>query len=245
MNLMNAIREEPLKYLPEVSLMALWMFHQGYAFRYYMEGHSLEDDIDHQEFDSWIRARFGVGRSYFNIIAVVRSFAASDAEAFHDYFALRDEFLETTDAHEKPAKKTLAEERVNQVDLLKKIRERPPLYLGTTSFRNCYFFLMGEERAYADLGLPFGDDRKIFSEFKNWVETHKNKAGRQRPWYVIVSYYGTGCDCGNTVTGAFTLFYRWLDEFATAYGQPNLFRVSKSWWEHKLPPPHVHWASWP
>jgi hypothetical protein len=242
---MNAIREEPLKYLPEVSLMALWMFRQGYVFRYYMEGHSLEDDVDDQAFDSWIRARFGVSRAFFNNISIVRSFAANDAEAFHDYFALRDEFLRTANTHEKPAKKPPTVERMNQIDLLKKIRERPALYLGTASFRSCSWFLMGEERAYSDLGLPVGEDRKIFSEFKEWVEQIKNNAGRPRPWHVIVSYYGTGCDCGNTVTGAFTLFYRWLDKFAATRGQPSLFKVAENWWECKPKHPNVNWPSWP
>jgi hypothetical protein len=128
--------------------------------------------------------------------------------------------------------------------LLKKIRERPPLYLGTTSFRSCQLFLMGEERAYSDLALPQGDDRRIFSEFKNWVEKHKNEAGCLRPWHVIVSYYGVGCDCGHTETGAFTLFYRWLDEFAATRSQSGLFQVPKSWWNRK-PRADANLPSWP
>ena len=154
------------------------MFHQGYAFRFYMEGHSLEDDIDHQEFDSWIRARFGVSRSYFNIISVVRSFAASDAEAFHDFFALRDEFLRTVNGYKKPAPALLAIERLNLIDLLKKIRERPPLYLGSASFRRCNLLLMGDEHAYSDLSLPLSDDRKIFSETIQESAAAENLLGR-------------------------------------------------------------------
>ena len=240
---MNDIREDPLKYLPEVSLTVLRMFYMGYIFRYYKEGHSLEDDVDHQAFDSWIRARFGVSRSYFNVFSIVRSFAANDADAFHDFFALRDEFLRTADTHTKsdPIRWTI--EQVSMIDLLKKIRERPPLYLGTPSFRNCHLFLVGEERAYSDLSLPLGDDRKIFSEFKRWVEQDKNEAGRRRPWDVIVSYYGIG-DCGHTVNGAFTLFYSWLDEFAATRGQPNLFKVAENWWERKSRS-DVSSPSWP
>jgi hypothetical protein len=241
---MNAIREEPLKYLPEVSLTVLWMFYMGYIFRYYKEGHSLEDDVDHQAFDCWLRARFGVSKSYFNIFAIVQSFASNDAKAFDDFFALRDEFLRTADTHKRSDSIHWPIEQVTLIDLLKKIRERPPLYFGSASFRSCNWFLMGEERAYSDLSLPLGDDRKIFSEFKRWVEQHKNEAGLPRSWHVIVSYYGIGGDCGHTVNGAFTLFYRWLDEFAATRGEPGLFKVAENWWERKSRP-DASSPSWP
>ncbi|HEY3767075.1 MAG TPA: hypothetical protein VGN44_00235 [Candidatus Angelobacter sp.] len=245
MHLFDAIRKDPLNYLPEVSLTALDFFYQGYSFRYYTEGHSLEDNFDHQEFDSWIRARFGVSRSYFDIFSIIGSFAANDTEAFHDYFTLRDEFLQTANISERGEMLQWHAEPTNLIDLLKKIRERPALYVGTVSFRKCYLFLTGENRAYSDLGLPIGDDRKIFAEFKDWVEQQKNKASRPRPWHVMVSYYGTGCDCGNIESGAFTLFYRWLDEFATIHGQTNLLQVPKSWWKPKELHPHARRPSWP
>jgi hypothetical protein len=85
MHLFDAIRKDPLNYLPEVSLMGLYMFYSGYSFRYHVEGYFLEDNVNHQAFDSWIRARFGVGRNYFNIFSIVRSFAANDGEAFHNF----------------------------------------------------------------------------------------------------------------------------------------------------------------
>jgi hypothetical protein len=225
LNLLNTIRKNPLQYLPEISLTAFRKFHTGYWLRCSLEGRRLEDDVDNQEFDLCVRRRFGVDRAYFNLMTIIGSFAANDAEAFHDYFSLRDEFLSTAPSEVNATQTLIAIEHLNLVQLLKKIRERPPLYLGDTCFRSLYLTLMGDERAFLDLGLPQGDDRRIFSEFKSWVEREKNEAGRPRPWHVIISYYGIGGDCGHTKLGALTLSYEWLDEFASEIGQPDLFQV--------------------
>jgi len=235
LNILNAIRQTPLNYLPEVSLTALELFESGYRHRCRQQGHSVEDDLggNWRQFDAWIRERFGVGPSHFHVISIVRSFSANDYEAFHNYFSLRDEFLKLYPAQSEAPNPALSVKCSNLIELLQSIRERPAMYVGIISFRRCCLYLMGDERAYKDLGLTLGEDRHIFSDFKLWVQEKKNKAYLPRPWYAIISYYGTGGDCGHTNTGAFALFYDWLDEFASEIGKPELFQVAESWWQRQ------------
>jgi hypothetical protein len=239
MNLANAIRKQPLKYLPEISLSALHFFQSGYWLRCQFEDCSFDDDLNDlsREFDTWIRSRFGLGNSTaFNVYTIIASYSANDFEAFHDYFALRDEFLSSASKPVATRKPPVNAERVTLVQLLKKIRERPPLYLGDTSFRKCYLLLMGDERAYSDMGLAPGEDRKLFAEFKNWVQKEKNKAVRPRSWHAIISIYGSQGDCGHVKHGAFSLFYEWLDEFSSSIGRPELFQAPVNWWQRKRSP---------
>jgi hypothetical protein len=241
--LLSEIRKEPLHFMPEVSLTALLHFWQGYSARCRLENRPTEDILEGhgQEFDAWVRERFGVSRSYFNVFSVIESFAANGSEAFETFWTMRNEFLSGCTSPEEVVPVTKPEKHLNLLELIRAIRERPGLYLGRCSFRHFYLHIMGDERAWLDCGLAQGEDRRIFSDFKGWVEKKKNQAGHPRLWYNIISYYGVGCDCGYTKDGAFTLLYRWLDEFASEIGQPDLFKVESDWRRDKSSSRLEHW----
>jgi hypothetical protein len=89
---------------------------------------------------------------------------------------------------------------------------------------------MGDERGYYDLRLPSEDGRLLFRDFMKWIETTRNQAGLSRPWFKVIEFWSGGIDCGHTRSGAFSLFFRWLDEYVKLIGKEGLFSVPREMW---------------
>jgi len=227
MSLADEIRKDPLQYLPEKSLMDFWVFRQGYAMRYAMECHLRDDDFGGSlwEFEFWLRNKYGIERDSCSVYRIINSFSRNDVEALENFFALRDEFLQTVEEDSQDNRQEVHFERHDLIHILKGVRERPAMYFGNTHFRNFYLMMLGDERAFSDLGLAPGNDRKLWAEFKNWVEKTENNAQISRPWHKIVSYWGGSGE------SALELFYKWLDRFAATIGQPELFQVPLTFWQ--------------
>jgi hypothetical protein len=147
-------------------------------------------------------------------------------DAFYKYFSLLDEFLPMGRTHGHP--ESPATKRKSFAEIVKAIRERPGMYLGSPTFFGCHSYLSGDERAYLDLQLPVDETRAVFYGFKRWVETEKNRA-LPRPWFKVITFWSMGLDCGHARSGAFSRFYDWLDEYTERVGQRELFRVPVEW----------------
>lgn len=195
--------------------------------RYAMECHLRDDGFGGhlREFEFWLRDKFGIKQDGWNIDRIIDSFSSSNAEAFENFFSLRDEFLQTAEAESQSGPWEAHYEHRDLIHMLKSVRERPAMYFGNTHFRNFYLMMLGDERAFTDLGLIPGNDREIWMEFKNWVEKTQNDAHIRRPWHKIISYWGGSGE------SALELFYKWLDEFAASIGQPELFQVPQTFWQ--------------
>jgi len=180
--------------------------------------------FDRRAFTGWLARRFEVHQAKaLNDVDIVCSFTSNEVDAFYRYFDLLEEFLKLKDIDNHSIVPKLESKTLAQI--VKEIRERPAIYLGAAAFRPCYSYLIGDESACKDLQLPINEDRVIFENFKVWVETKKNQA-QPRPWYKIISFWSGGLDCGHTSNGAFTIFYKWLDEYASEIGQPRLFSIT-------------------
>jgi hypothetical protein len=191
-----------------------------------MEGKPHDWQFDRKEFWEWLASRFQLrGADSIGDTTIVSSFSASDVDASYSYFALLDEFLRLVPPRSQPD--NLASKRMNFVETLRTIRERPAMYLGGPTFFGCCSYLMGDELAYRELQLPLDESRVVFDGFKQWVETEKNRA-LPRPWFKVISFRSMG-DCGHTKSGAFSLFYEWLDQYASEMGEPEVFRASTDW----------------
>ena len=221
--LSGRIRNAPLSYLPEQSLALLWYFRQGFDLRYAMEGKSYQwsDDNHRRSFAQWVRKRFGAttGRalSHFPLIC---SFSSNDVEALSNYFALLEEFCNEDSLHFQSE----LDRKVKKLDfaeLLIAARANPQIYAVDGNFFGYCAFLMGEQRAHENLQLPSDSGRTMFDEFKRWIEEKENRA-LPRPWYKVIAFWSGGYQVGPD--GAFSLFYKWLDEYAAENGMPNLFR---------------------
>ena len=195
-------------------------FRNGYAIRCTMEGKLHDWQFDRKEYWNWLTSRFQVrDADSIGEIGIISSFCANDVDAFYTYFTLLEEFLQLGHAprhQENPAPKQKC-----FAEIVKSIRERPGMYLGSSTFFGCYSYLSGDERAYQDLQLPADNTRAVFDGFKQWVEIEKNRA-LPRPWFKVITFRSMGLDCGHVSGGAFSRFYDWLDEYAEKVVQPNI-----------------------
>jgi hypothetical protein len=63
----------------------------------------------------------------------------------------------------------------------------------------------------------------VFRNFQQWVEQEENKAEQRRPWFKVIEFWGGGIDCGYSTRGAWSLFWKWLDQYAQRIGKERLF----------------------
>ncbi|HVG91570.1 MAG TPA: hypothetical protein VNB54_08770, partial [Alphaproteobacteria bacterium] len=127
MSLADEIRKDPLQYLPEKSLLDFWMFRRGYAMRYATECRLLEDDFGGRlrEFEFWLRNKYGIERDGCGVDHIINSFSRNDVEAFENFFALRDEFLQTVEENSQDDRRDVHFEHHDLIHILKGARERP------------------------------------------------------------------------------------------------------------------------
>jgi hypothetical protein len=221
--LLQAIRDNPRAYLPGPSLAALSCFCLGYSSRSSMEGQPHDWQYDRDEFHDWLATRFQLmSAQALAGTSIVASFAYGEADAFSSYFALLKEFLSLGPKRLRTPSETL--DRKDFIEMMKSIRRRPAMYIGSASFLGCCSYLMGDERAYQDLGLSGDEGRDVFRSFQQWIENEKNRSGIHRPWFKVVQFWSGGVDCGENA-GAYKLFLSWLDEYVKKVGRPGLFDI--------------------
>jgi hypothetical protein len=132
--LLNAIRESPLLYLPEVSLSAFCRFQEGYDERCRMEGRPHNWQVHFDRFGPWLRNKFKMGRSAIELAEpIVLSFSSGQQDAFHQYFALLDEFcaLGAEIVPSSEDRQKLAEDESPLESFAALIEEERPLWSGS------------------------------------------------------------------------------------------------------------------
>jgi len=190
-----------------------------------MEDHNVNWQYDRRDFHDWLSRQFQL--KFAESLAdstIVESFFASEEGAFQNYFVLLEEFLHL-ESRAKQSKNQILENQ-NFVQTLMSLRQSPALYLGYPTFLGCYSYLRGDEQAHLDLGLPPDEGREIFHNFQEWVEKEKNQAGQKRPWFKVIEFWSGGIDCGHTASGAWSLFWKWLDQYTKLIGKEDLFGVA-------------------
>jgi hypothetical protein len=215
--------KSPLLLLPRFSLSAFANFKQGYSGRMLMEKGEFCWGYSSSRFHESISKHFCLKeRLTLADTTIVASFFLSEEEAFRCYFKLLEEFLSSAD----PADAETFTSKMGSMgfaELIREIRKLPAMWIGYATFLGCCAHLMGDERAFADLGLAPDYERTLFADFKNWVESEKSGSTQFRPWFKVIEFWSIG-DCGHSSGGAYSLFFKWLDSFAEMQGHPGLFR---------------------
>jgi hypothetical protein len=189
-----------------------------------MEGRNVDLGYDGREFHRWICARFQQNSA--DAIAettIVASFYFSEASSFNEYFNLLEEFLQSGPCEVTQGKFQM--EKLTLFQTLRDIREKPALYVGHGTFLCCCSYLMGQERCCQDLGLPIDEDRAFFVEFQKWVESEKSRSAHPRRWFKVIQFWSGGIEWGSGKSGAFNLFFAWLDQFSEVSGKAGLFSI--------------------
>jgi hypothetical protein len=228
-SLLASIRDTPRSYLPWASVSAFLHFLHGYTARCEMEGRPHDWGFNRREFQQWLCDRFQLeGAAAIADTTIVSSYSLDDADAFRNYFAFLEEFLSLGRGGSQPV--VAKAEKKDVIQIIRAIREQPALYLGHATFCGCCAYLIGDERANRDLGLPDDEGRVLFRNCQKWVETSKNRAGLSRPWFKVIEFYSMGIDCGHTKSGAFAIFFRWIDEYLASVKKDGLLSVSREAW---------------
>ncbi len=188
-----------------------------------MEGRPIDWQYDGKKFHNWLCARYRVeGARPLADTTIVRSFSASETDAFEKFFALLDEFQSEADPGEQVT--GTPNEKMNFAQLLAAIRKRPAPYVLYETFTGCCAFIMGDELAYREIGLPPDEGREVFHSFQQWVVQEHNSAAEWRPWFRIIEFRSFGIDCGYSTRGAWNIFWTWLDQYTERIGKGHLFR---------------------
>ena len=95
---------------------------------------------------------------------------------------------------------------LNLYDLLRKIKQRPSLYLGKRSLSHLHTFLDGYTFACRQLGIPLTEQEKKIEEFQEWIEIRFNQPSTQS-WSRIILFYS------EDETDALNRFFNLFEEF--------------------------------
>jgi hypothetical protein len=91
--LLLAIRDAPLAYLPEASLSLLFLFRRAYSARHKMHGRPHRWGEKMNRFGPWVRRRFQMPPSAIELSEpVILCFSDDERDAFYKYFELLEEF---------------------------------------------------------------------------------------------------------------------------------------------------------
>jgi hypothetical protein len=226
-----AIGKNPEICLPEKSIWYLQHFHHGYLRR--MRGEGVESALPTllAAFGAWLGNRFDLLVQSQSVFHVVDSYAAGPEDAFDKFYELFECFRQSeTTSENVPERKFVKKDRVQNepkadiCGMLRLIRKRPEMWVGYPHFSGVHAYLVGYEGAGGDLGLPKTADEKLYGDFKQWIEKSKFPKGKPRPWFKLILFHSSH-DSGFTPSGAYSVFFDLLDDFAKEIGRPGLFEV--------------------
>lgn len=216
------IADNPEEYLSEKSVLLFPTFWGEYARRY--------------EIERKPKKSFGIPRAFYDYVDkkydnmsshgpyhMINFYSRNEAEAFDKFFETLREFLSVNNLDYSTFYEP-STGRYDQVDfytLVKAVIARPPMYLGTISFRLLVQFINGYLRAIKDFNLEETEQEKTFLEFAHYIETkYVNLSG---PSWDKIIWYKTMNDFG-----AFQLFHECLNEFAFQ-GKKTVDNVEYHW----------------
>jgi len=93
--------------------------------------------------------------------------------------------------------------------LLQKIKQRPPLYLGSYSITSLHSFLSGYILARLELDVAQTEEEHQFDMFQHWVE-NKFKMRGTHSWAKIILFYSM--DEKDALDNFFKLFEEFLTD---------------------------------
>jgi hypothetical protein len=193
-----AIRKSPDDYLPERSIWALGHFLTGYKVRCCMEGAESEINPLIRRFQAFLDDHFSIQAGSRSVFLAVDSFSKGPEDALWNFYRLFEQFLTAKAGY--PTSSEFRNFEIPKEDLfalLRKIRERPELYVGYPHFLGVHAHIAGHLRAGADLGVDKTHDEVLFEDFKGWIEREKLSDGSPRPWFKLIEFRNFH-DCGGT-----------------------------------------------
>ena len=193
--LLQEIKDNPVMYIDKPSITCLHSFLNGYLsslshLGFTRQGYATEG------FNEWMqeRAKTKVSQSWAGIILFLCN---SERNAFYSFFELFEKFLKQKDELKIPEneeKSSATEDNLTFLqfdiynEILKGIKKRPGMFLGTSSITKLDMLLRGYTQARREAGLAPTDEEKEFEGFQKWVqEKYEIKSGQS--WAKIILFY--------------------------------------------------------
>lgn len=171
---LQSVRREPLRYLPEKSLSLLLAFLRGYAFRCEHEGCRPPWEDPGRLFHRWLNRHYFGGSPAIHSFRLIYSFSTSEADALDRFFNLLDLFEQQQQIPPAiPSPTSVLLEDPSFRGLLKNLRYNASMRQVQPRFLETCAYLNGESHAFLDLALPAESERALFESFKTWVEQTK------------------------------------------------------------------------
>lgn len=73
-------------------------------------------------------------------------------------------------------------------ELIKKIKQRPTLYINQRSLSQLKTFIDGYTFALRQVNIPVSEQEREFEDFQKWIEQKYNQPSTQH-WYKIILFY--------------------------------------------------------
>jgi hypothetical protein len=93
------------------------------------------------------------------------------------------------------------------IELIKKIGDKPGMYIGTQSISNLFMFIQGYIYAHYEIeNTSLQEDQRVLEGFQKWLEQRFN-IQISRPWSSIILFYS------DNEEQAFKKFYALFEEY--------------------------------
>ncbi len=203
--LLQKIKENINYYLEKPSLTCLDSFLRGYLMA--QEDMGLEIlGADFSNFHTWLQEKLELKTSR-SWLAMVLFYSGSERRALYDFLDLFKEF-EAEEKFESADSNYSRNSEINE-DLyvfIKRLRQRPAMYLGTSSITRLYMLLKGYDYARREAGVPLTAQEQDFLQFQEWIQTRFDIHSSQA-WDKIILFYSIDEE------EALNNFFGLLDEF--------------------------------
>lgn len=213
--LLKKIKENPVMFIDKPSITCLHSFLNGYLSGLIRLGFT-EIDCDGMEgFQEWIqeRAKTNVSQSWAGIILFG---SGSERTAFNRFFEEFEQFLKQKNNSKIPESEDVLKLRQDlsfrQFDIyneiLKGIKKRPSMFLGTSSITKLDMLLRGYSLARREFGVPPTEPEREFEGFQSWVQ-EKYGINSGQSWSKIILFYSV--DEHEALQKFFELFEEYLN----------------------------------
>ncbi len=193
--LLQDIKENPVTYLDKPSITCLHSFLNGYLsslshLGFTRQGYATEG------FHEWMqeRAKTKVSQSWAGIILFL---CGSERNAFYSFFELFEKFLKQKDELKIPEteeKSSATEDNLTFLqfdiynEILKGIKKRPGMFLGTSSITKLDMLLRGYSLGRKEVGVTPTEPEREFSGFQSWIQ-EKYGINSGQSWSKIILFY--------------------------------------------------------